>query len=214
MTPLDEHTRPHYGTSALLTIDLQGDFLSGAPFGVPGTTEILPAVRELADAYRAAGRPIVHVIRLYLQDGSNADLARRGLLRSGAQVVIPGTPGARLAPGLLDDLELDDERLLAGELQAAGPHEAILYKPRWNAFHGTSLDRHLRALSVDTVVVAGCNYPNCPRGTLFGASERDYRAVIVNDAVSQWSDGAAREVANLGVATATTGEVVAAVRAG
>lgn len=35
-----------------------------------------------------------------------------------------------------------------------------------------------------TVVVAGCNLPNCPRATLFDASERDFRTVLVTDAVS------------------------------
>lgn len=35
------------------------------------------------------------------------------------------------------------------------------------------------------MVVAGCNLPNCPRATLFDASERDYRAVVVEDATSQ-----------------------------
>lgn len=37
-----------------------------------------------------------------------------------------------------------------------------MYKPRWSAFHATQLDSWLQSEKVDTVVVAGCNYPNCP----------------------------------------------------
>lgn len=70
------------------------------------------------------------------------------------------------------------------------------------------LDGRLRETGVDTVVVAGCNYPNCPRGTLFGASERDYRAVMVSDAVSQCSEDAAAELSSLGVVTETTAAIL------
>jgi nicotinamidase-related amidase len=113
--------------------------------------------------------------------------------------------------GLTPDntIELDHDQLLAGQFQRLGPTEHAMFKPRWNAFYDTGLDDYLRQIGVDTVVVAGCNYPNCPRGTLFGASERDYRAVLVNDAVSQWNEHASTELDNLGVVTATTSEVLA-----
>ena len=207
---MDEHTRPRYETSALLTIDLQCDCLSDGPYGIAGTTEVLPVVCTLAEAYRAAGRPIVHVVRLYLPDGSNADLCRRAVLASGASIALLGSPGSQLADGLTPDniIELDHDQLLAGQLQRLGPAEHAMFKPRWNAFYDTGLDDHLRQTGIDTVVVAGCNYPNCPRGTLFGASERDYRAVLVNDAVSQWTQHARTELDNLGVVTATTSEVL------
>jgi nicotinamidase-related amidase len=210
MAVMDEHTRPHYERSALLTIDLQRDFLSDSPYGVAGTTEVLPAVCTLVKAYRAAERPIVHVVRLYLPDGSNADLCRRAVLASGASIALPGSPGSQLADGLTPDntIELDHDQLLVGQLQRLGPTEHAMFKPRWNAFYDTGLDDHLRQIGVDTVVVAGCNYPNCPRGTLFGASERDYRAVLVSDAVSRWNEHASTELDNLGVVTATTSEVL------
>jgi nicotinamidase-related amidase len=211
MTVMDEHTRPHYERSALLTIDLQRDFLSDSPYGIAGTTEVLPAVCTLVAAYRAAERPIVHVVRLYLPDGSNADLCRRAVLASGASIALHGSPGSQLADGLTPDntIELDHDQLLAGQFQCLGPTEHVMFKPRWNAFYDTGLDDYLHQIGVDTVVVAGCNYPNCPRGTLFGASERDFRAVLVSDAVSQWNEHTSTELANLGVVTATTSEVLA-----
>ena len=210
MAVMDDYTRPHFDSSALLTIDLQRDFLSDGSFCVAGTTEVLPAVRRLVVAYRAAHRPIVHVVRLYVPDGSNADLCRRAALASGAAIALPGISGSQLASALTENgpLELDHALLLAGGFQRLGSSEYILFKPRWNAFYNTPLNDHLRQLRVDTVVVTGCNYPNCPRGTLFGASERDYRAVLVTDAVSQWNDQACVELHNLGIVTATSCEVL------
>jgi len=207
---MDEYIRPHFERSALLTLDLQRDFLSDGPFPIAGTTEVLPAIRCLVEAYRAAHRPIVHVVRLYLPGGSNADLCRRALLVAGASLALPGSPGSQLADALTCDptTELDHELLLAGGFQRLGPTEYVMFKPRWNAFYHTALDDHLQMIGVDTVVLAGCNYPNCPRGTLFGASERDYRAVLVTDAVSGWNEQARTELADLGVVTATTSDVL------
>lgn len=204
---MDEYTSPEFSRSALLTIDLQRDFVAD----IAGTTEALPAVRRLTHAFREAGRPIVHVVRLYLPDGGNADLCRRTLRGK----VNPHSPGSQLAGGLLSggpaESELDPDLLLAGHAQEVGPDEHILYKPRWSAFFRTRLLEHLAERAVSTVVVAGCNYPNCPRATLVDATERDLRAVAVRDALSGWTADADREMAGMGIACLDTSEVVAAV---
>jgi hypothetical protein len=49
---------------------------------------------------------------------------------------------------------------------------------------------------------------------LYGASERDYRAVAVPDATSGWTATAAAELAAIGVQTATSAEAAAAVQRG
>ena len=210
---MNPDVEPCWESSALITIDLQRDFLSDGAFGVPGTTEVLPAVRDVVRAFRGAGRPIIHAVRLYLADGSNADISRRQRIRAGASIVRPGTPGSELAPDLLPaQVSIDADSLLRGELQPAGDGEHILFKPRWNAFYATPLDAFLRSQHVNTVVVVGCNYPNCPRGTLFGASERDYRAVAVSDATSRWTSSAAEELAGIGIDVADSRFVVGALR--
>ncbi len=70
---------------------------------------------------------------------------------------------------------------------------------RWGAFFGTALDDHLRDNDVDIVVVAGCNFPNCPRTTLYQASERDYRIMLVDDAASGLDERGRVEMAHIGV---------------
>lgn len=209
---MDEHTEPHWDHCALVTIDMQGDFATGA-MPVRGTEEIIPALRSLTKAFRAASAPIYHAVRLYLPDGSNADLIRRGPISAGAKVVLPGTPGSELVEGLLEQPSvLNPDRLLARELQQVGPSEFVVYKPRWNAFFGTALEGELQRRAVDTVVIAGCNYPYCPRGTGFGASERDLRAVMAADAISGFNKSSAAEMDRIGVQAMTVGAIAKALR--
>lgn len=195
-------TEPRLATSALLTVDVQNDFtLPGAPAEIPGTRQAVPAMRQVVTAFREAGLPIVHVVRLYRTDGSNADLARREAIQDGTTMVAPGTPGADLVQELQPrgGIDLDADLLLAGQLQGLGPREWAMYKPRWGAFFATPLHDHLRSLGVDTVVVCGCNFPNCPRTTAYEASERDYRIGLVTDATSGVYDRARAELENIGV---------------
>jgi nicotinamidase-related amidase len=211
---VDVHTEPHWSAAALITIDMQRDFLSGEPFGLAGTTEILPALGELVAAFRAAGRPIVHIVRLYPRDGGDVDRVRRELIASGVSFVTPGSPGRLLAAGMApaDAPDLDDELLLSGWPQALAPNEYAIYKPRWGAFYRTPLADLLATVAVDTLVFAGCNLPNCPRASIVEAHERDYRVALATDAVSQTSAQGLREIAGMGTQLLRTAEVVAAVR--
>jgi nicotinamidase-related amidase len=212
----DPHLVPHWSAAALVTIDMQRDFLSEGPFGLAGTTEILPDLRSLTGAFRSAGRPIVHMVRLYPRDGRDVDRVRRTVVEQGAAFVCPGTPGRLLAPGLAPDgaPDLDDQLLLDGRPQRLGQEEYALYKPRWGAFYRTPLAGLLGERGVDTIVVAGCNLPNCPRASIVEAHERDFRVVLVTDAVSQASEQGFREVAGLGTVLMSTAETVEAVSRG
>ncbi len=206
---------PDFTSVALLTIDTQRDTLDGQPFEIPGTAAALPEMRRLAEAFRATGRPIVHVVRLYRPDGSNVDPCRRRTVAEGARLVLAGSPGAELAPGLVPPNApgLDAQLLLAGGIQHAGPGEVVIYKPRWGAFFQTPLEAHLRALGVSTLVFAGCNFPNCPRTSIYEASERDFRLVLVEDAISGLYERGKDELRTIGVVLMRTAELVAALGA-
>jgi nicotinamidase-related amidase len=199
---MDAHTAPHFEAAALVTIDVQRDTLDGQPLEIPGTSDALPAMAALADAFRRAERPIVHVVRLYREDGSNVDLCRRELVEGGARILAPGDEGAELAPGLAPSGApgLDAEMLLAGGLQPLGPGEWAMYKPRWGAFYETPLQDHLRGLGVDTLAFCGANFPNCPRTSIYEASERDFRVVVAVDAVSGIYERGRAELEGIGVA--------------
>jgi nicotinamidase-related amidase len=209
-------TAPELWSSALVTIDVQTDTLDGQPLEIAGTSAALPNMRRLAEAFRAAERPIVHVVRLYLADGSNAEPSRQALASGPTPVLRPGTPGRLLAPDLLPPgaPPLDDELLLAGGFQPIGPNEVAMFKPRWGAFYRTSLEEHLRGLGVSTLVFAGCNFPNCPRTSIYEASERDFRIVLADDATSGVYDRGRTELTNIGVTCVGTDAVLGALSGG
>lgn len=197
----DPHTRPLPGSAALVLIDVQRDFYAeGAPLPVDGTSAAIPAMAQLATAFRERARPIVHVVRLYRPDGSNADLVRKRSIEQGARIAVPGSVGSQIATELLPNaVELDHELLLGGELQQIGPLEHVMYKPRWGAFYQTKLERHIRDTGSDTLVFAGCNYPNCPRTSIYEASERDFRIMLVSNVISGLDDRGVEECRRIGV---------------
>ncbi|WP_328469181.1 cysteine hydrolase [Actinoplanes sp. NBC_00393] len=205
------YTEPNWAASALVVIDMQVDFADDGALPIAGTDAITPNVRRLAEGYRQAGLPIVHIVRLYAPGSSDVDLPRRAFVEGGGVSAAPGTPGSAVIAGIAgpgDPLAVDAGVLLAGEPQALGKNEIVLFKPRWGAFYRTPLEAWLRERDVDTVVVAGCNLPNCPRATLFEASERDFRTVLVGDAVSQVSAERLTDLAGIGVNILPTGAVL------
>ncbi len=208
---MPDYLSPDWSHAALVLIDVQNDFVDGAA-PIAGTAEAVGAMAELAAAFRAAGLPIVHVVRSYEPGEHDVDLVRREAIEGGARIVAPGSAGAGLPEALqpAGAPDLDWTLLRSGHVQSLGPRESVLYKPRWSAFHRTELEDFLRGQDVTTIVVAGCNLPNCPRATLFDASERDFRAVLVPDATSQTTPERLSDLALIGVQLLGTGQVTAA----
>jgi nicotinamidase-related amidase len=208
-----EYTRPDFASMALVTIDMQQDFLDGQPFEIPGTSEIVSKIQRLATAFRRAQLPILHMVRLYKSDASNVDLCRRRDVKQGAALVCPGTAGVELAAPLLPGpgIKLDADFLFSGAPQPLGQKEWAMYKPRWGAFFQTALERHLLALGMTSIAFAGCNFPNCPRTSIYEASERDFRIVVVADAVSGLYDRGQEEMRNIGVMLMSTEQLTQAI---
>jgi len=198
---LDKYIRPDLNSAALITIDTQCDTLDGQPFEITGTSAVLPNMILLLDAFRDQTKPIIHIVRIYKRDGSNVDICRKAAVESGQQILLEGSSGCQIAQNLLSSSEttLDFPLLLAGGIQYLSSSEVIIYKPRWGAFYKTPLEEYLRELRVSTLIFTGCNFPNCPRTSIYEASERDYRVVLVTDAVSGLCAIGRNEMRNIGV---------------
>ncbi|RXZ80281.1 cysteine hydrolase [Paenibacillaceae bacterium] len=206
-----KYTRPNWNTSVLITIDTQNDFtLPSAPAEIQGTSEVLPNMKRALEAYRAQGLPIIHVIRLYKEDGSNVDLCRRETIEKGTKIAVPDSNGAELVRELRSAsyAALDANLLLSGGFQSVEEREWVMYKPRWGAFYQTELQAFLQERGIDTIVFTGCNFPNCPRTSMYEASERDFRVVMVADTMSQVYEKGIQEMSNIGVHVCGLNEVL------
>jgi nicotinamidase-related amidase len=211
---MSKYTEPEPDKAALITIDTQRDTLDGQPMEIPGTSAALPNIRLLLDEFRNRSMPIIHIVRIYQRDGGNVDICRREAVENGTQWVIEGTQGSQIASEFFtpDEVILDPSLLLAGGIHNISPNEVIIYKPRWGAFYNTPLEEHLKRLNVSTLIFTGCNYPNCPRTSVYEASERDFRIVLVTDAISGLYEKGEREMRNIGVELITARELAERLR--
>jgi len=196
---MDKYTHPDYENIALVTIDTQNDFsLPDAVCEIKNTFDIIPNMVKLLGKFRERNKPIIHIVRFYKEDASNVDICRKKKVQEGLNVVVPNSEGAELVNELKpnDDM-LDAEKLLTGEVQEIGSNEHVIYKPRWGAFYETPLDGFLKERGITTLVFSGCNFPNCPRTSIYEASERDYRLIVIEDAISGVYDKGIQELKNI-----------------
>lgn len=156
--------------------------------------------------------PIFHIVRAYLPDGSNVDLCRRSILEAGTSLLAPYSRGADFPDTLkpMDAPVLDWNALLEGNEQLLGGCDHVIYKPRWGAFYQTPLEHILRTLAIDTLIFAGCNFPNCPRTSMYEASERDFRLVLAQDAMSGLYPQGIDELKNIGVHVKNSQDIISA----
>jgi len=208
---MDKYIKPNFKRCAVITIDTQNDFsLPGAVAEIKGTYEVLPQMNRILEKSRRNQIPIIHVIRIYKEDGSNVDICRKELIESGTEIVRPNSTGADLVSSikLENSASLNYERLLEGEIQQIGETEWVMYKPRWGAFYQTQLERFLQQQGIDTLIFIGCNFPNCPRTSIYQASERDFRIAVVEDAISGVYSKGLEEIKNIGASLYTTDQII------
>ena len=210
-----DYTKLNSQQSALVTIDTQCDTLDGQPLEIPGTSAALPNMLALLDAFRKLEWPIIHIVRIYKNDGSNVDLCRRNAVEDGAQMLLEGSSGCELAAALFPDssVRLDYKLLLGGGVQSIGLKEVIIYKSRWGAFFNTPLYDHLEGQGIDSLIFSGCNFPNCPRTSIYEASERDFRIALAEDAISGLYPQGKRELENIGVRVIPTANILDGIKA-
>lgn len=199
---MPDYTTPERDRIALLTFAVQKDCIQpGSPVGYLGGRGTLARMGQLAQGFRERGAPIVHLVRLYRADGSNVDACRRRAVEEGLRVLMPGTRGADLVDEVnpAPQTRLNCGELLDGKAQRLADNEWALYRPRWGAFYKTCLEDHLRRLGVTTIAVCGCNFSTAIRATVLEASARDFRVVVVPDALAGADEDDLSDLARIGV---------------
>lgn len=173
-------TRLDPAKSALLVIDMQDTFcMPGAPGEVPMARAIVPNINRLSARLRAMGVPvfwIVHANTLH-QGRSDWEVFFNHVVRNPD---VRRRMAESLSPARQEvwkDLHTD-------------PADILLVKNRYSALaHGAStLERVLRSLGVDTVLVAGTKTNVCCDSTARDAMMLDFKSVLVADCCAALSD--------------------------
>lgn len=58
------------------------------------------------------------------------------------------------------------------------------------------------------MVFSGCNFPNCPRTSIYEASERDYKIALAEDAISGLYEQGKTELVNIGILVENTNNII------
>jgi len=165
--------------TALVIIDMQKDFCvdgfatSRAGRPLDAAKSIVPGLRRLRGAARAAGVLVIHVgFETYpdhMSDSGPWLSQRRRATYAGDKIGISGDEGMEF----IDELKPE-----AGELK--------VMKHRYSAFKGTDMDMLLRAHNIRTVVPTGVSTNVCVESTLRDAFEHSYYVCIPRDGCASW----------------------------
>ena len=167
------------GRTAVLVIDMQVDF--AAPHGLLGGYGVdmgvvepaLAAAEQLVSEARAAGVPVIFV-GLFTTLESDSPAWNERIRRRGGD---PDTDAALCRLGTLG-ADFYGPQPIEGEL--------VIEKTRYSGFLGTDLDARLKALGVDTLVVAGVTTECCVDSTVRDAFNLDYHVFVAADACAAY----------------------------
>lgn len=167
--PYNQHEmRLAPGRSALLVVDMQQFFLDpGSPTFTCGGPAILPTVRRLLGAFRAAGRPVIFT--RHVHHPADLDSGIMGWWWTGK--CLEGSAESEIHPTL-----------------APAPGEKVVFKHRYSAFYNTDLETVLRCLKIEDLVVAGVMTNLCCESTARDAYFRDYRVFVPADGTGTISE--------------------------
>lgn len=180
-------------TSALLIIDMQEYFINPeSPFSqnlahrMPGLCDYMqerartlvePALRGLLDCFRTHGLTVMYTT-VASERADGRDLAPR-FQRSNA--VAQKQVGAAHFP------PRDDAWARIVTALTPCPDEFILNKTTFSAFASTGLERTLRHLGIETLVVGGVATNVCVEATARDAVDLGYQVILVDDACAAYS---------------------------
>ena len=172
------------GSTALVVIDMQRDYLQPGGFGSAlgnDVTLLHPAIapiEALLEAWRGLGWPILHTREAHRADLSDCPPAKR--LRGDAKLRIgdDGPLGRLLIAG-----ELGTE--IIPEL-APRPGELVIDKPGKGMFWATGLHETLQANAITHLVFTGVTTEVGVQTSMREANDRGYECLLVEDATESY----------------------------
>jgi ureidoacrylate peracid hydrolase len=167
--------------TAMVVVDMQKTFCEpGAPAEVPASRSIVQAINRLAVGLRAAGGAVVWCTHANVGVGNNSDW--RNFFDHFVSDDVRTRTIESLSPGgsgqaIWHELEVHD-----GDLK--------LFKNRYSALvpGSSQLERMLRSLDIDTLLICGTKTNICCESTARDAMMMDFKVVMVSDGTAALSD--------------------------
>ncbi len=167
--------------TVVVTVDMQRNYLDREvairPLAAADAERLLTYGRKVLDRARSLGIPVIHayVSRRPAEVKSGFDVSPAKKLKDqqeGRTINdrLEGSPQAQIPAALL------------------GPDDVhVTTKKSMDAFLDTDLDVLLRRVyGADTVVIMGINTDTCVLSTVFSASNRGYKPIVVAECVASW----------------------------
>lgn len=174
---------PSLHRTALIVIDMQRDFCSPGGYADAAGLDVaclsapIHHIQRLLTAARAHGLLVVHTREGHMPDLSDCPLEKlRRSRQAGPGIGSTGPLGRLLVRGEYGHDFID-------ELQPL-PHEVVIDKPGYGAFHGTELEQVLQQKRIDTLVMCGVTTEVCVHSTLREAVDLGYRCTTLSDATA------------------------------
>lgn len=167
--------------TALVVIDMQPTFCApGAPAEVPLSRAIVPAINRLAEGVRAAGGRVIWVTHANMGAGEKSDWS--GFFDRFVADEVRARTIASLSPG-------GEGQTLWPELRSE-PGDLHIQKNRYSALipGASPLERLLRSLAIDTLLITGTKTNVCCESTARDAMMMDFKVVMIEDATAALSD--------------------------
>jgi maleamate amidohydrolase len=155
---------------ALIVIDLSTGFTDPrSPLGGDLSAEVA-ATAQLLESCRQMGHPVIFLTVAYKADFSDGATFVDKV--PALKVLVEGAPWTKIDPRI-----------------APKDGEPVVVKQFASAFFGTDVAERLRALEVDTVVVAGCSTSGCVRASVIDSMQYGFRTIVVEEAVGDRAPG-------------------------
>jgi ureidoacrylate peracid hydrolase len=165
--------------TAIVIIDMQEMFCApGGPGEVPRSRDIVAPINSLTQELRAMGVPIIWIL----------SACNRAAGRSDWELFFNYIVADELRERTLQSLLPENQRVWSG--LTVDVRDCTIIKNRYSALTpgSSSLERLLRSLDIDTVLVAGTKTNICCESTVRDAMMLDFKVVMVSDCCAALSD--------------------------
>jgi nicotinamidase-related amidase len=171
-------------TTALVIIDMQRDFVEPGGFGetlgndVSLLQAVIPPLRRVLAATRAAGMAVIHTREGHVPDLSDCPPAKLNRGNPSMRIGDLGPKGRILVRGEFGHDIVDELAPL--------PDEVVIDKPGKGSFHATGLQELLQAEGITSLIVTGVTTEVCVHTTVREANDRGYECLVLSDCTGSY----------------------------